>query len=230
MIAGIDKYTVRSMLRGALLLVIAAFAGGGLVVTVHEATAERIKANERLALLRNIDALVPPDSRDNDPLQDSIQVLEPNLLGSDTPLTVYRARRENQPVAAILEAVAPDGYSGDIRLLIAIFSNGQLAGVRVLKHRETPGLGDKIEIEKSRWVLDFNGKSLTDPRKSRWKVRKDGGDFDQFTGATITPRAIVGAVARTLEFFEQDRDELLAPLPTPKEPQEPQEPQEPEHE
>ena len=201
------------MLRGALLLMVAAVAGGGLVVTVYDATAERILANERAALLANLNTLIPADQRDNDPLLDTIQVRSPNLLGSKDPLTAYRARRRGQPIAVILTAVAPNGYSGAIRLLVAVRSNGVLAGVRVIQHKETPGLGDKLEVQKSDWIHGFVGKSLDNPRRSGWAVRKDNGEFDQFTGATITPRAVVRAVYNALKFFQQDREKLLAALP-----------------
>lgn len=201
------------MLRGALLLMLAAAAGGGLVATVHDATAERIQANERAALLASLNTLIPADQRDNDPLTDTIEVTSPNLLGSKTTLTAYRARRGEQPVAVILTAVAPNGYSGAIRLLVGVRTDGSLAGVRVIQHKETPGLGDKIEIAKSDWVLSFDGKSLGNPRRAGWAVRKDGGEFDQFTGATITPRAVVHAVYNALKFFRQERDKLLAAPP-----------------
>lgn len=202
------------MLRGALLLMIAAAAGGGLVATVYDATSERILANERAALLASLNTLIPADQRDNDPLTDTIEVSSPNLLGSKKPLTVYRARRADQPVAVIITAVAPNGYSGAIRLLVAVRTDGTLAGVRVIQHKETPGLGDKIEVTKSDWIRSFDGKSLSNPRRSGWAVRKDGGQFDQFTGATITPRAVVRAVYNALKFFRQERERLLAAPPT----------------
>ena len=207
------RQMMRSMLRGALLLMIAAAAGGGLVVTVYDATAERILANERAALLANLNTLIPADQRDNDPLLDTIEVTSPNLLGSKDPLTAYRARRDGQPIAVILTVIAPNGYSGAIRLLVAVRSNGSLAGVRVIQHKETPGLGDKLELQKSDWILSFTGKSLDNPRRSGWAVRKDNGEFDQFTGATITPRAVVRAVYNALKFFQQEREKLLAALP-----------------
>jgi len=204
---------LQSMLRGALLLMIAAVAGGGLVATVYDATAERILANERAALLASLNTLIPAEQRDNDPLLDTLEVTSPNLLGSKTPLTVYRARLGDQPVAVILTAVAPNGYSGVIRLLVAVRSNGVLAGVRIIQHKETPGLGDKVEVAKSDWVLSFADRSLNNPRRAGWAVRKDGGEFDQFTGATITPRAVVRAVYNALKFFQQEREKLLAAPP-----------------
>jgi electron transport complex protein RnfG len=111
----------------------------------------------------------------------------------------------------VLEAVAPDGYSGRIKLLIAIRADGELAGVRVLAHRETPGLGDYIEIAKSEWISGFTGKSLDNPLPDNWKVKKDGGQFDYMAGATITPRAVVRAVRRALDYYAQNRERLFAP-------------------
>ena len=208
---GRKRRLLRSMLRGALLLVVAAVAGGGLVVTIHDVTAKRILANERAALLRNLNALIPAEQRDNDPLKDSIEVLSPHLLGYPKALPAYRARMGGQPVAIILTTIAPNGYSGNIKMLVAIKTNGTLAGVRVISHRETPGLGDKIEVAKHDWIHGFEGKSIGDPRASGWAVRKDGGQFDQFTGATITPRAVVQAVYKALKLFRERRDVLLAP-------------------
>jgi electron transport complex protein RnfG len=109
----------------------------------------------------------------------------------------------------VLSSIAPNGYNGEIKLLIGIKYNGELAGVRVISHKETPGLGDKIDAKKSDWILKFEGLSLTNPTESKWKVAKDGGEFDQFTGATITPRAIVEAVKKSLVFFQQHRDQLF---------------------
>ncbi|MDB0047709.1 RnfABCDGE type electron transport complex subunit G, partial [Porticoccaceae bacterium] len=111
--------------------------------------------------------------------------------------------------AAIIPAVTPDGYSGAISMIIGVNFNGSVAGVRVVDHRETPGLGDKVDLKKSDWILSFNGKSLVNPQASGWTVKKEGGDYDQFTGATITPRAVVKQVLKTLQYFEDDRERLL---------------------
>jgi electron transport complex protein RnfG len=204
---------LRSMLRGAILLTLTALIGGGLVVTVYSLTADRIAANEREALLRSLNELVPPELHDNDLLQDVIQVDAPDLLGSPTPLPAYRAHRKGQVTAIILTAIAPNGYSGGIKLLIAIHHDGELGGVRIVHHQETPGLGDKIDLSRSDWVLSFDGKSLGNPTDSHWKVRKDGGDFDQFTGATITPRAVVHAVYNALKLFREEQQDWFKPLP-----------------
>lgn len=201
----------KNMLFSALLLVLFAVAGTGLVALTHSATAERIAHNERETLLQSLHALISPDSHDNDIYSDRITVQDSALLGSKAPLPVYRARLGGKPVALVMTPVAPDGYSGDIRLLVAIRHDGTLAGVRVVAHKETPGLGDKIEVERSDWIHDFAGRSLDNPATAQWKVRKDGGVFDQFTGATITPRAVVKTVHNTLRYYQEHRDALFAP-------------------
>jgi electron transport complex protein RnfG len=211
---------VRSMLRGAVLLGLFAVLGTGLVAAIHQATQTRIAANQREALLRSLHALIDPASHDNDLLQDILWVESKELLGSNAPIPVYRARRAGRTVALALSPYAPDGYSGPIRLLIAVDAQGTLLGVRVLSHKETPGLGDKIDVEKSDWVLGFTGRSLDNPIGDRWAVRRDGGVFDQFTGATITPRAVVRAVHRALQYVKQQHRRLFAPEPLPPAPKE----------
>ncbi|MDF9393654.1 MULTISPECIES: electron transport complex subunit RsxG [Methylococcus] len=194
----------------AFILGVFSVVGTGLVSMVFRHTEPLIEANERATLLRSIEALVPPDSFDNDPLTDTIELADP-LLGVRQPVPIYRARKAGKPVTAVLSPIAPDGYNGAIRLLVAVRYDGSLAGVRVLSHKETPGLGDPIDEHKSDWILQFAGLSLQDPPEPRWGVKKDGGDFDQFTGATITPRAVVQAVRKTLQFFRDNRDIVFAP-------------------
>jgi electron transport complex protein RnfG len=202
----------RSVLNAAAVLGLFAVIGIGLVALVHDGTEARIAANERAVLLRTLETLVPAASFDNDILADTITA-RLSALGTGQAVTVYRARRHGQPVAAVLSPVAPDGYNGAIKLLVAIQADGTLAGVRVIGHRETPGLGDFIDADKSGWILGFDGRSLNDPPESRWKVKRDGGDFDQFTGATITPRAVVKAVYTTLVFFERNKTRLFDAAP-----------------
>lgn len=201
---------VKNMLISAFLLAAFAIVGTALVSLTYFGTKETIAENERQALLRNLLALIPADKFDNDIYTDTLVVNDPSLSGSSAPTTVYRARMGGAPVAAVFTSIAPDGYSGSIKLLVGIYQNGQLAGVRVVGHNETPGLGDKVEIERTDWVLDFNGKSLGNPQTEGWKVKKDGGVFDQFTGATITPRAVVKAVYNTLNYYEQHKDAVFA--------------------
>lgn len=203
----------RPILISAIFLFLFAVIGSALVAFTFDSTAERIAENQRKALLRNLNELVPGDRYDNDIFTDTLYVGSSELLGSDEPVPVYRARKNGWPVAAVLAAVAPDGYNGTIKLLVAINLDGTLAGVRVHQHRETPGLGDAIEIERSDWILDFKGKSLTNPVKTGWKVKRDGGDFDQFTGATITPRAVVKAVHKALLYFQLHAHSLFEHTP-----------------
>ena len=180
---------VKQILISGFLLWLFSVVGTTLVAITQQTTAERIVANEKKVLMRNLHALLPPQKMDNDMTQDSI-VIEPSaLLGTHESTLAYRARKDNQPVAVVLNAVAPGGYNGDIHLLVGIYVDGSVAGVRVVKHNETPGLGDGIEVKKSNWILGFDGKSLANPPPEHWKVKRDGGDFDQMTGATITPRA-----------------------------------------
>lgn len=197
------------ILMAGLLLAGFGILGSGLVALTYEGTAERIAQNQREALLHEIRALVPPDTVDNDMLADTLTLHAPAQLGS-AATTAYRGRRNGQPVAVVLSPVDVPGYGGPIRLIIAIRSDGTLGGVRVLSQKETPGLGDKIMLDKTDWVLGFTGTSLGKPPPNRWKVKRDGGDFDQFTGATVTPRAVVGAVKRTLEYFQANRKALFA--------------------
>ncbi len=206
---GSDSPSRRSA-RAALVLVAAAVLGVGLVAVMHQATRERIDAIARERTLATFREVLHGQRFDNDPLADTLAVVDAELLGTTQPVTVYRARLEGTTVAVVLAPVAPGGYSGPIELLVAIAPDGRLLGVRVAKHRETPGLGDAIEARKSSWIERFTGKSLGNPPLERWRVRKDGGDFDQFTGATVTPRAVVGAVANVLVYFDRHRAELLA--------------------
>lgn len=192
-----------------------AVVGVGMVAVTHHLTGEQIQANERAAMLDKVRAIVPAEEMTNDPLQDVIEVSDPELLGSDTT-QVYRVRNGGAPVAVILNPIVPDGYAGPIRLLVSVLEDGTVGGVRVLSHRETPGLGDQVEEQKSDWVFDFTGHSLGDPPEERWAVKRDGGVFDQFTGATITPRSIVQAVKNTLVFVRREGVELYQQaVPTP---------------
>ena len=204
----------RSMLKNSLLLGLFAVVTVGLVAITQQVTAPRIVAAERAAQTQLLSQLLPAGSFDN-LLQDSQVTLAVDpLLGNRSPKTAYIARLNGQPSAVILPVTAADGYSGAIHLLVAIKANGQLAGVRVLKHKETPGLGDKIELAKSAWIQWFTGKSLADPAESGWAVKKDQGQFDQFAGATITPRAVVKAVHQALQYFDAHQRELLTPSST----------------
>ncbi len=192
----------RPVLISVIFLFLFAVIGSGLVAYMHENTAARIADNQRRALLQSLNELIPHADYNNDIYTDIVYVRDPELLGTPQPVPVYRARKNGWPVAAVFAPVAPNGYNGAIRLLVAVRVDGTLAGVRVLAHRETPGLGDHIEADRSDWILAFNGKSLQDPKPQNWKVKRDGGVFDQFTGATITPRAVVAAIKNTLLYYQ----------------------------
>lgn len=204
-----DAPRTRRGLSAAILIAIAA-AAGALLTFVASSTREKIARNEMAWIQQRLNSLVPAELHDNDMLADRIAVKAPDLLGIPEPVTIYRARRGGQPVAAAIHTVAPDGYRGPIELLIAIRYDGTLIGVQVIRHKETPGLGDAFENRNADWLPGFRGLSLTNPPQQRWTVRKDHGDFDEFTGATITPRAIVKATRRTLEFFNAQRDTIFA--------------------
>jgi electron transport complex protein RnfG len=196
-------------IRIAVTLTLFAILGSGLVTFTYQITAHHIAANERATLLRTLNALISQDRYDNDLFNDFIFVHNENLLGTTQPVILYRARQTGHPVAALLTPIAPDGYNGAIRLLVGINYDGTLLGVRVISHQETPGLGDYIEIRRSNWILAFKGRSLTNPNESGWRVKRDGGVFDQMTGATITPRAVVKAVHKALLFYQQQRQALF---------------------
>nr|A4XS49.1 RecName: Full=Ion-translocating oxidoreductase complex subunit G; AltName: Full=Rnf electron transport complex subunit G [Pseudomonas mendocina ymp] len=198
----------RSMLKNALVLGLFAIGTVGSVALLQQGTATRIAAAEREAQVRALAEILPAGSYDNHLLDNRIELNAPEL-GHRSPQSAYLALKGEQPSALILPVTAPDGYSGAIHLLVGIFADGRLAGVRVLGHRETPGLGDKIELAKSDWIRSFEGKSLSDPNEDGWAVKKDRGEFDQFAGATITPRAVVKAVHGALRYFDKHRAQLL---------------------
>mgnify|MGYP001822526359 FL=1 len=194
----------------AIILLLFALVGTALVAFTYENTHERIAANERATLQRKLNRLIPPQAYDNALLEDTLQVRDAAVFGTEQAVTVYRARRDGAPVGLVMATTAPDGYSGSIRLLVGVNVDGTLSGVRVVAHRETPGLGDAIDEDRSDWIRNFDGKSLERPPQARWAVRKDGGDFDQFTGATITPRAVVKAVRQALLYYREHQQALFA--------------------
>jgi electron transport complex protein RnfG len=197
------------VIRSGLLLGIIALLGTALLASVNALTHERILEQEKRRMLQQLNEIVPVTSFNNDLLEDRIEIRDEAHFRHPEPVAVYRARMDGQPAAVLMLVTAPDGYNGDIRLLAGIDSNGTVIGVRVVSHRETPGLGDPIEIEKSDWILDFGEKSLQNPGKGGWAVKRDGGQFDQFTGATISPRAVVRTVHNTLVYFQANRQMLF---------------------
>ncbi|PTY36306.1 hypothetical protein BGP77_03075 [Saccharospirillum sp. MSK14-1] len=205
--------------RGAIGLGLFAVFTAGLIAVTQQLTADRIADNERAFEAQTLLALVPADQHDNDLLDSAYRTDLPTLTQSELlrlPESAlwYQAQQDGEVVAVILPLVAPEGYTEAIRLIMAVARDGTLMGVRVVQHRETPGLGDQVEVTKSDWIHSFDGRSLGQPPLDDWQVKKDGGAFDQLTGATITPRAVVRAVARGLQFFEHNRSVLLAIDPT----------------
>jgi len=200
----------KNILITASLLMIFAATGAALVGLTFVQTEDDIKRNEKLTLLRKLNNIIPAELYDNDLLVDTITIKPDLLLSTKVETLAYRARKNNQNVAVVFSSIAPSGYNGPIHLLVGVHADGRLAGVRVVKHRETPGLGDAVSITHSNWILGFSDKSLIDPDKKYWKVKRDGGVFDQFTGATITPRAVVKAVHDALIYFDKHQTTLFS--------------------
>lgn len=179
------------------------------IAVTQVSTKGKIERNEREQRAKALYEIVPRSGIENDLLEDTLDVIAPELQGNELPVTLYLARKNGQVKTVIMPLVAPDGYSGKIHMIAGINADGTVAGVRVLAHKETPGLGDKVDTKKSDWILSFNGLSKQSKDDARWAVRKDGGEFDQFTGATITPRAVVNAVSRGVDYFTANRTMLL---------------------
>ena len=200
----------QSIGRNSLLLALFAVATTLLIAGTWLGTRERIAEEERRAEEKALLQIVPREAHDNSMLDDTLPVGPGDKLGLREDRRIYLARRGGEVVTAIIPATATDGYSGDIDLIVGVKPDGSIAGVRALRHRETPGLGDQVDLKKSDWILGFNGRSLTNPELPGWAVKKDRGVFDQFTGATITPRAVVASTLRALQFAEAQRETLFA--------------------
>lgn len=193
--------------KNARLLALFAIACTAVIGSVHLITKDKIKSQEENKLITTLSHIIDENSYNNDIYHDCLIVNNP-LLSNDTE-KVYLARSNNQPVAAAITTTAPDGYNGKINLIVALNVDGSVSGVRTIKHQETPGLGDKIEFRKNQWINSFTGRKVLSEKDSRWAVRKDGGIFDQFTGATITPRAVVKAVHKTVLYFKSEQQQLF---------------------
>jgi len=192
-----------SPFSAALRLAIFSFVIIGLVSLVFNHTKDKIKHNQYQALVQRLQTVLVAETYNNDLTKDSI------LLQG---FIIYRAYHSGQPVAAIFKSTTAHGYSGDIQILTAISIAGKLIAVRILNHQETAGLGDKIELKKSNWLLSFQDKTLADMQSNQWAVKRDQGSFDQFTGATITPRAVVNEVKKIGLFFQQHKSEIFPSL------------------
>lgn len=191
------------------ILALFAIACTAIVGIVNELTKDKIYQQQQQHLLSTLNTIIEPERYNNELSLDCVKIINP-ALGSDKQQTIYLARLNSTPVAAAITTIAPDGYNGNIELIVAINVDGSLNGVRTQKHQETPGLGDKVDIAKSSWITSFSGKTLVNDNDSRWAVAKDGGMFDQFTGATITPRAVVKAVKSTIIYFKKNQKILFS--------------------
>jgi len=198
----------QSMLKNSLILALFALLSTAMVAVTDHFTRARIETEKARSLEKILHQLIAPTEHDNDLYLDCIEVNDEVLLGTEKKVKVFRARKNNQHIGLFIQSVAPDGYNGNIELIIGVNQLQQIMGVRVLSHSETPGLGDKIEIRKSPWMNGFNSYSLDKLNKERWKVKKDGGEFDAFTGATITPRAVVKSVFNTLQYVKLNQQQL----------------------
>jgi electron transport complex protein RnfG len=204
----------KSMGKNSLLLALFALITALILASTDRLTEDRIAESERLAAQKALFEIIPLERHNNDLLLD-IQPIPKQYwktLGLESGGDIHIARLNGQPVAAIIPSITPEGYSGDIAMIVGVNFDGTIAGVRVVEHKETPGLGDKVDLRKSDWILSFNGKSLNNPQPNAWNVKKEKGAFDQFTGATITPRAVIHQIAKTLEYFNHDKERLLNKL------------------
>jgi electron transport complex protein RnfG len=193
---------------GATLALIAAICTA-LVAATFQATHERIAANEKALLEQALQPALSGVFYDSGVSESRIVVQPPHDLPGNDPAVIYRVFADEEPVAALFAVTARDGFSGPIRILVGIEVDGAISGVRILQHRETPGLGDKIESSRSDWVFQFDGRSMGAPPASGWAIRGDGGEFDQLTGASITPRAVIKAIRETLIYFDANREEIF---------------------
>ncbi|MCX2982965.1 electron transport complex subunit RsxG [Halieaceae bacterium IMCC14734] len=204
-----------SISRNSIMLGLFAIMTTALIAGTYLGTRDMIVEAQRKAQEKALLEIIPGERHDNSMLDDTLIIgPEADGLRLSSSQQIFIARQQEKAVAVILPVTAPDGYSGAIDLIVGINSDGSIAGVRVLTHKETPGLGDKVDLNKSDWILSFNGTSLRNPMPAQWKVKKDKGYFDQFTGATITPRAVTAAIKRSLEYFQANQQSLLAPLQT----------------
>ncbi|EGQ9095950.1 MULTISPECIES: electron transport complex subunit RsxG [Vibrio] len=195
--------------KNGLTLAIFACATTGLVALTQYLTKDQIKVQEQKQLLSVLNQVIPENMHDNALAQACTMVTSPDL-GTLRAMPAYLATKNGEPTAIAIESIAPDGYNGEIKVITGIDNQGNILGTRVLNHQETPGLGDKIDLRVTDWILSFTGKQVTENNWNSWKVRKDGGDFDQFTGATITPRAVVKVVRNTVNYVNQSREDILS--------------------
>ncbi|MBW3696492.1 electron transport complex subunit RsxG [Vibrio sp. T187] len=194
--------------KNGLTLALFACASTGLVAVTQYLTKDQIQRQEQAQLLSVLNQVIPHELHDNELFSSCTLIASPEL-GTDKAMPAYIATLNDQPSAIAVEAIAPDGYNGAIKVIIGIKEDGTVSGTRVLSHQETPGLGDKIDLRVTDWITKFTGMQVTEANYTNWAVRKDGGDFDQFTGATITPRAVVKAVRNAVQFVNENKETLF---------------------
>ncbi|UCV02087.1 electron transport complex subunit RsxG [Dechloromonas denitrificans] len=210
------QFTATGMaVRTAAILFVFIIVFTGLLSGAYLWTKPSIEASAAEEKMKLVDEVLPRSEYDNALLDDTLTLPATPELGLTDPSTLYRARRGDQPVALVFEAIAPDGYAGKIRLILAIGANGQVAGVRVTQHKETPGLGDYVEVKKDKnkarpWITQFRTMSLAEVAERDWKVKKDGGRIDYYAGATVTPRAVSKAVLKAVKWADANRDALFS--------------------
>ncbi len=215
-----SEKTAVGMFKSSTILAFVTLVCVFLLAGTWKLTADKIAQQHQQAVLNSLNRILPVTSYDNLILNDYIEISAPGFFKHSNPVRVYRARKQEQPVSLVLQFTTSEGYNGDIDLLVNIDTNGIIVGVQVTKHRETPGLGDDIDSRRSDWISDFTGHSLNSPDSKGWTVKRNGGYFDQFTGATISPRAVVKAVRRALEYEATNRQRLYQlPSEAPEHPQ-----------
>ena len=222
MTGGTRKISAPGMaLRTAAILFVFVILFTGLLSAAYLWTKPAIEASAAEEKMKLVDEVLPRAESDNALLNDTLTLPPTPQLGLDDPSTLYRARLGGKPVALVFEAVAPDGYAGKVRLLVALRADGTVAGVRVTQHKETPGLGDYVEVKKDKnkarpWITQFTGMSLAQVVDNEWKVKKDGGRIDYYAGATVTPRAVSKAVLKAVKWATANRDQIFAETGTAK--------------
>ena len=200
----------QAILKSGITLAAIAVICTSLVALTYHLTAEKIAANDKALLEQSLQPALSNLFFDSGVSESKLVVAPPHELPGNDEALIYRIYAKGKPVAALFVVTAKDGFSGPIRILLGVDTQGVVTGIRILKHRETPGLGDKIVVRRSDWVHQFPGRSLGDPDVTDWAIRRDGGKFDQLTGASVTPRAVVKAMRDTLIYFEAHRDEIFA--------------------
>ncbi|NIA27335.1 MAG: electron transport complex subunit RsxG [Desulfobulbaceae bacterium] len=194
---------------GTTLAIIAAICTA-LVAATYQLTEERITANEKALLEQALQPALSGLFYEGGVSESRLVIPPPHDLPGNDAALIFRVYAKDRPVAALFAVTARDGFSGVIRVLVGVEFDGTITGVRILQHRETPGLGDKIESARSDWIFQFDGRSMGDPKVTGWAIRNDGGEFDQLTGASVTPRAVIKAIRDTLLYFAEHRDEIFA--------------------